>query len=67
MRLEFPAVSLGAFCGDDYARESAAPINLVEKPIHDHEQDDNGEQPRRGLQIRAERFPQLADEPRRDT
>ena len=41
----------------------AAPINLVEKPIHDHEQDDDGEQAGRGLQIqRRHAFRQLADD-----
>ena len=29
----------------------AAPINLMEKPIHDHEQHDHGKQSRRGLKI----------------
>ena len=41
----------------------AAPVNFVKEPIHDHEQDDNGEQPSRSLQIQSgHAFRQLADD-----
>ena len=45
----------------------AAPVNLVEKPVHDHEQNDDREQTRRRLQIeRRDVVAQLAHDADRD-